>query len=59
VCADPAATHAVPGGLAFGDVESVAERADQFRQFQGDIGRGTRSMAGICSKMELFDEFKQ
>jgi hypothetical protein len=31
VGADPATTHAVTGRLAFGDVESVTERADQFR----------------------------
>jgi hypothetical protein len=38
VHADPAAAHAMPRRLAFGDVERIAERCDQFRQFKC-IGR--------------------
>jgi len=52
VHADPAAAHAVALGLALGQVECVAEGADDFGQPQpvgGKAGRGQRGQAGVES----------
>jgi len=52
VHADPAGAHAVAFGLAFGDVERVAQGADQFGQAQGaDVDRrgGVRASAKVES----------
>ena len=40
VAADPAGADAMAGRLAFGDVERVAERADQLGETDGMVGVG-------------------